>query len=360
MAFNSIYEGKKVLLTGHTGFKGSWMALWLTQLGAKVFGYALEPASKDDNFVCCGLDRIIHHRIGDVRDAAALKAYFHEVQPDIAFHLAAQPLVLKSYEEPAPTFETNVMGTVHFFEAVRNTSSVQVAVNITSDKCYDNKEWVWGYRENDPMGGKDPYSASKGCAELITASYMHSFFDRSDCRVASARAGNVIGGGDWAINRIVPDFFRSIKNRTSLYLRNPYATRPWQHVLEPISGYLQLGAALFTSQEYCGGWNFGPSYSGNYSVKELVDAMIKYSKTGSIQLPEKEQALHEAHLLKLDISKAISLLKWQPVLDFQDTIEFTVDGYLDQLRNKELLRSRMQQIQLFVNKAVSKQISWAY
>ncbi|RZK77303.1 MAG: CDP-glucose 4,6-dehydratase [Pedobacter sp.] len=307
MSFFDIYRGKKVLVTGHTGFKGSWLAIWLKELGAEVYGYALEPISDMDNFVKCDLIRQINHYEGDIRNAAQLKKIFQQVQPDFAFHLAAQPLVLLSYEDPVGTFDTNLMGTVNFWEAVRNTPSVKAAVNVTTDKCYDNKEWVWGYRENDPMGGKDPYSASKGCSELITNSYSESFFKaEGTCNIASARAGNVIGGGDWAVDRIVPDYFRALKAGEKLEIRNPYATRPWQHVLEPLSGYLNLGAELYLKgKEFAGGWNFGPEDIINYSVKELIDEIVLLDKRTGYIIPDNILKPHEANLLKLDISKAV-------------------------------------------------------
>lgn len=360
MTFNNCYNGKKVLLTGHTGFKGSWLAIWLKSLGAEVYGYALAPTSAQDNFVSCGLENQIHHKIGDVRDLDALKKYFLEVKPDIAFHLAAQPLVLLSYKDPINTFETNLMGVVNFFEAVRATSSVKVAVNITSDKCYDNREWVWGYRENDPMGGKDPYSASKGCSELITNSYMDSFFLNSETNIGSARAGNVIGGGDWAEDRIVPDFFRAIQKDAPLFIRNPNATRPWQHVLEPLSGYLNLGQALFDKgKSFSGGWNFGPEDSANYSVGYLIEGLIREFEHGSYESPILTEKPHEAHLLKLDISKAVNLLKWKPVLSFQETVEFTVNGYKADLSGRYLYNDREEQIQMFAERAALKKIEWA-
>lgn len=364
MSFNNCYKGKKVLLTGHTGFKGSWLAIWLKELGADVYGFALAPYSQDDNFVTSKLDQLIHHREGDIRDPDHLKQYFLEVQPDFAFHLAAQPLVLLSYQDPVGTFETNLMGVVNFFEAVRATPSVKVAINVTSDKCYDNKEWVWGYRENDAMGGKDPYSASKGCAELITASYIHSYFgDNNTCVVASARAGNVIGGGDWAENRIVPDYFRAAKAGQKLTLRNPYATRPWQHVLEPLSGYLNLGAALYENgKAYSGGWNFGPEDTANYSVKELIDRMLLIDSSGGYEIPDLGEKPHEATLLKLDVSKAVNRLNWRPALTFDETVAFTVKGYKDELDYNEgtsLYNSRVKQIEEYTYKAVNKNIAWA-
>jgi CDP-glucose 4,6-dehydratase len=361
MSFNNIYKGKKVVITGHTGFKGSWLAIWLNLLGAEVFGYALAPISDMDNFVTCNLTKHINHHEGDVRDGEQLKQYFQQIEPDFAFHLAAQPLVLLSYQNPAETFEINLMGTVNFFEAVRCTPSVKVAVNVTTDKCYDNKEWVWGYRENDPMGGKDPYSASKGCSELITNSYKESFFNKSGtCSIASARAGNVIGGGDWAQDRIIPDYFRAVKNSEKLLIRNPHATRPWQHVLEPLSGYLALGVSLYLNgKEFSGGWNFGPDDSTNYSVKTLIDKILSIDNNGGYVIPENIGKPHEANLLKLDISKAVNQLNWRPVLSFDETVEFTLTGYTDDISNNNLLEKRKQQIYSYIDKAALKNISWA-
>lgn len=362
MSFNNIYKGKKVIVTGHTGFKGSWLAIWLKQLGADVYGYALAPTSAQDNFVTCGLADKIHHHEGDVRDGAGIISYFKEIQPDIVFHLAAQPLVLLSYQDPIGTFDTNLMGVVNFFEAVRQTPSVKVAINVTSDKCYDNKEWVWGYRENDPMGGKDPYSASKGCAELITSSYTHSFFsEEGSCLVASARAGNVIGGGDWAKDRIVPDYFRAIKTDTKLSIRNPYATRPWQHVLEPLSGYLNLAAKIYAEGRiYCGGWNFGPEDTANYSVLDLIERMQAIETRGGYEIPTGLKKMHEAVLLKLDISKAVNFLKWRPVLSFDETAVFTVKGYQADIdKAGDLFDERVKQINEYIEKAHEKLIDWA-
>ena len=361
MSFQNIYKGKKVLITGHTGFKGSWMAIWLKELGADVYGYALSPTSDLDNFVGCNLAIEINHRVGDVREGAALKSYFNEVQPDFAFHLAAQPLVLLSYSDPVNTFDTNLMGTVNFFEAVRATPSIKAAVNVTTDKCYDNKEWVWGYREDEPMGGKDPYSASKGCSELITNSYIESFFKKEGtCSVASARAGNVIGGGDWAADRIIPDYFRAVKESQKLEIRNPHATRPWQHVLEPLSGYLALGAMLFSEgKKFSGGWNFGPEDVENFSVKQLIDNMLVHDKTGGYTIPQSVEKPHEANFLKLDISKAMTYLKWRPVLNFDETVLFTLSGYQDDIKGDNLFIKRKHQIASYTEKASKKNIEWA-
>ena len=354
-SFSGIFNNKRVLITGDTGFKGSWLSIWLKELGAQVYGYALPPRSEIDNFVVCGLDKYIHHQDGDIRDAETLLNFFKKVQPDIAFHLAAQPIVLESYENPHYTFETNMMGVVNFFEAVRISPSVKVAVNITSDKCYQNNEWIWGYRENDPMGGHDPYSASKGCSELITQSYIHSFFSSGkECAVASARAGNVIGGGDWAPFRIVPDFFRAVKENKKLIIRNPDAVRPWQHVLEPLGGYLLLASKLWTDgSTFSGGWNFGPVETNHATVRELIEAIIRVTGTGDYEVPFAEKVLHEARLLKLDISKANAQLKWKPVLNFKETVEYTVNGYLDEQNSScNHYEKRVNQIQSYLRSAV--------
>jgi len=353
------YNGKKVLITGDTGFKGSWLAIWLKQLGAEVYGYALPPQRKEDNFVRCKLNEKIHHLDGDIKDLNKLKNYFEEVQPEFAFHLAAQPIVLESYENPHYTFETNVMGTVNFFEAVRNTPSVKAAVNITSDKCYQNNEWVWGYRENDPMGGKDPYSASKGCSELITNSYQNSFFaQNTHCAIASARAGNVIGGGDWSDYRIVPDFFRAIKKNEKLIIRNPHTTRPWQHVLESLGGYLLLVSKLYSEgNKYSGGWNFGPLDQANHKVSELIETIIKYYGKGDVVFEESSEKLYEANALKLDISKAMMNLKWEPVLSFEELIEYTVEGYKTEFTESDVYEERIKQIENYCLSAKTKNIS---
>jgi len=345
--FNNAYKGKKVLLTGDSGFKGSWMCIWLRDLGAEVYGYSLPPLSDMDNFVKTGLSSKIKHIDADVRDKDKLVSFFNEVKPDIAFHLAAQPLVIDSYKNPHYNFETNLMGTVNFFEAVRNCPNVKAAINVTTDKSYQNNEWVWGYRENDPMGGDDPYSASKGCSELITHSYIKSFFSKEGtCHVASGRAGNVIGGGDWAENRILPDMMRSLLNNTSAEIRNPDSVRPWQHVLEPLSGYLKLGEKLLREgKKYSSGWNFGPAAYENYTVGDVVDQVKKNIPSINIIAPKQTEKLHEAGLLKLDITKAVNQLQWKPKLNFEQTIKFTTDGYeVDMKKGSDVYSARVEQI----------------
>jgi len=348
--FGGIFKGKKVLVTGDSGFKGSWMCLWLKVLGADVYGYSLPAKSPLDNFETTRLSGKIHHQDGDIRDLESMKAFFHKVQPEIAFHLAAQALVIQSYNDPVETFSSNLMGTVHFFECVKSTPSIRAAVNVSSDKCYDNKEWVWGYRENDPMGGKDPYSASKGCAELIFNSYLHSFFQApGSCAIASGRAGNVIGGGDWAENRIIPDVFRAYKAGEPVQVRNPFSTRPWQFVLEPVFGYMKLAEKLWLSPgEFEGGWNFGPLDNHNYSVGQLLEKVQQRIPGLQVESPELKAKPHEAHLLKLDISKAVSLLNWRPLLGFNQTVEFTVQGYLDEINQvNDLYEARFAQIEAY-------------
>lgn len=351
--FNSTYKNKKILITGHTGFKGSWMAIWLKELGAEVFGYSLEPYTEKDNFNTTGLSNKIHHKIGDVRSKEDLQDYFNEVKPDIAFHLAAQPLVIESYNNPHYNFETNLMGTVNFFEAVRNCSSVKVAINVTTDKCYQNNEWLWGYRENDAMGGDDPYSASKGCSELITNSYIKSFFTKDNtCHVASGRAGNVIGGGDWAENRIIPDVLRAYQNNETSQIRNLNSVRPWQFVLEPVFGYMKLAEQLFhNGKSFSGGWNFGPSSYENYTVGDVVNEVKKVISTLKVNSPVLTEKLHEAGLLKLDITKAVNQLGWKPRLNFEETIKFTIEGYLDEFSNlNNIYDCRVKQINSYCNK----------
>jgi len=349
--FSDIFKGKKILITGDTGFKGSWLSIWLMHLGAEVYGYALPPKGEQDNYVLCDLDSMVTHCDGDVRDRENFIDYFQKTKPDIAFHLAAQPLVLRSYEDPHETFSTNIMGTVNFFEAVRETQSVKVALNITSDKCYHNNEWRWGYRENDRMGGGDPYSASKGASELITSSYISSFFSKDNTtNIATARAGNVIGAGDWAKNRIIPDYFRAKKINRSLVIRNPNSTRPWQHVLEPLGGYLTLAEQLYQNgKKIQGGWNFGPSDNANYTVSELIHEILKFDNGVKCTF-ETNSNNNEAKLLKLDISKARYELDWHPILHFTETVKHTVEGYLSDLNGNSSYENRIKTIETYTNK----------
>ena len=353
--FSDTYRGKKILITGNTGFKGSWLALWLLELGADVYGYALPPEREEDNFVVCELEQKMHHSEGDVRELDSLLGCFRKIQPEIIFHLAAQSLVLESYKKPHDTLSTNVLGTVNIFEAIRHTPSIKVAINVTSDKCYQNNEWIWGYREHDPMGGKDPYSASKGASEIITSSYIQSFFSNDNTsNVASVRAGNVIGAGDWAENRIIPDYFRAKKSNTQLVIRNPNATRPWQHVLEPLSGYMHLASTLYNEgKTFQGGWNFGPLDGINRTVTELIEEIVKHDSNNDVVYDNSNNNL-EANLLKLDISKAVSQLNWMPVLDFEETLKYTIEGYLSDLDGNSAIGDRLKTIE-FYTEAAKKQ-----
>ena len=322
----AFWQGKTVFLTGHTGFKGSWLALWLSSLGARVHGYALSPPTSPDLFTQARVgDGLASHTVADVRDPGALAAALRSCEPDIVLHLAAQPLVRSSYAEPVMTYAVNVMGTVHLLEAARTCKSVRSIVIVTTDKCYENKEWAWGYRESEPMGGHDPYSSSKGCAELITAAYRDSFLASAGIAVASARAGNVIGGGDWAMDRLLPDFFRAAKAGHVLEVRYPDATRPWQHVLEPLSGYLTLAEQLFThGQPVAQAWNFGPADEDAKPVRWLLDRLTAQMPGTSWRHVGGEH-VHEAGYLKLDSSKARSLLHWSPRWALAEALSRTVD-----------------------------------
>jgi CDP-glucose 4,6-dehydratase len=309
---SAFWNGKRVFVTGHTGFKGGWLTLWLNQMGARVCGYALQPPSEPNLFAAARVSDICDSRIGDIRDGYALRAAMQSFKPEIVLHLAAQPLVRLSYKEPVETYSTNVMGLVGVYEAVRATDSVRSIVNVTSDKCYENREWVWGYREIDPMGGYDPYSSSKGCAELITAAYRRSYFAQNGVGLASARAGNVIGGGDWAADRLVPDFIRSVTRGEKLIIRSPNATRPWQHVLEPLSGYLALAERLHADLAFGDGWNFGPDEDSVKPVQWIADTICREWGDGASWGLTADADLHEAGNLSLVSAKAHQQLKWRP------------------------------------------------
>lgn len=322
------YKGKRVLITGHTGFKGSWLAQVLVRLGAEVAGYALPPGSKSSHFELLGLRNAITHIEGDIRDLTRLSRTVQEFAPQSVFHLAAQALVRRSYVDPVDTFSTNVMGSVNLLEVARQTPSVRSLVLITSDKCYENHEWIWGYRENDQLGGHDPYSASKAAAEIVFSAYRRSFLTaRRDFGAATTRAGNVIGGGDWAQDRIVPDCIRAITEGRPVALRNPTATRPWQHVLEPLSGYLVLGAALLSDPvRYSGAWNFGPPSTQCRTVGEVADVIIRHLGRGAVKHGD-SASQHEAQLLQLNCDKAHQMLRWYPRWDIDKTLEMTADWY---------------------------------
>ena len=347
------WSGKKVFLTGHTGFKGGWLSLWLQQLGAEVTGYALQPPTNPSLFEVANVAQGMTSIIGDIRDAEALNKAMRNAAPDIVIHMAAQPLVRYSYVNPVETYSTNVMGTVHLLEAVRQTPSVRAVVNVTSDKCYDNKEWVWGYRENEAMGGFDPYSNSKGCAELVTSAYRNSFFNPEKyanhrVALASGRAGNVIGGGDWADDRLIPDILRAISDNKPVVIRSPHAIRPWQHVLEPLSGYLLLAEKLYTQGvAYAEGWNFGPADEDAKPVQWIVEQLKQqWGEGASWQLDGGEHP-HEAHYLKLDCSKAKMRLDWQPRWHLGHTLEMIVAWQQAWLAKKDMRSFTLKQIEQY-------------
>ena len=341
------WKGRKVFLTGHTGFKGSWLSLWLKQLGAHVTGYALEAPTVPAIFEVAKARETLQKSIhGDICDIDTFKKSMQEASPEIVIHMAAQSLVRDSYTDPVRTYNTNVMGTVHMLEAARSTSSVKAILNITTDKCYENNEWVWGYRENEPMGGHDPYSNSKGCAELVSSSYRRSFLQDSKIALATARAGNVIGGGDWAKDRIVPDAMHAFINNKPLLVRNPLATRPWQHVLEPLSGYLLLCQQLIEQpKEFDQGWNFGPNDEDAQPVATLADIMVKsWGENAQWQLDEGAHP-HEARDLKLDCSKAKTLLKWNPIWNLDRALSETVQWYKAWHNNEDMHKFTLRQIE---------------
>lgn len=354
--FDGIYSDKKVLITGHTGFKGSWLSLLLHKLGANVYGYALEPPTTPSLFEEAKIGELITSYIGDVRDLDQLSHVFDQVKPEIVIHMAAQPLVRDSYKIPVETYAINVMGTVNVLEACRRTSSVKVIVNVTTDKCYENKEWHWGYRENEPMGGYDPYSNSKGCSELVTSSYRNSFFNPKDYNehgvaIASARAGNVIGGGDWAGDRLIPDFIRAISQNRKVVIRSPYAIRPWQHVLEPLNGYLTLAAKLFSEgPKYDGGWNFGPDDKDAKNVEWITRTLCNLWGNGASYAVDTNPQPHEANYLKLDCSKAKAELGWEPRWNIHKTLESIVEWNKVYLRGENVRKITENQIEEYYNK----------
>ncbi|MDX4027744.1 CDP-glucose 4,6-dehydratase [Aliarcobacter skirrowii] len=360
--FSGIYKDKTVLVTGHTGFKGSWLCFWLSQMGAKVIGYSLEAPTNPNHIELLNLD--IVSIIGDIRDLDKLNQVFNEYKPDIVFHLAAQPLVRLSYENPIETYETNVIGTLKVFEACR-ANNVKAIVNITSDKAYENREWIWGYRENDPMGGYDPYSSSKGCADLLATSYRNSYFNINEYKkthntlLATCRAGNVIGGGDWAKDRLITDIMISVSLGKKVSIRNPKATRPWEHVLEPLSGYLHIGQKLLEEKvEFAEAWNFGPSDEGSITVEQVVQNVKKHWDKIDYEINQDPNQLHEANLLKLDCSKAHILLKWKDVWDSETTFEKTVKWYKSYYENnKEILTQN--DLESYIADAKIKNIEWS-
>lgn len=345
------YKNKKVFITGHTGFKGSWLALWLTLLGAKVKGYALEPYTDPSNFIAINLDSKVESEIGDILDREKLNKSISYFKPDIIFHLAAQPLVRLSYLEPIKTYETNVIGTLNTLEAARKCSSVKAFVNITTDKCYENIEKNYAYKENDKMGGYDMYSSSKGCSEILSASYRNSFLKDEGFLLATARAGNVIGGGDWSTDRLVPDCIKAINKNEDIIIRSPQAIRPWQHVLEPLSGYLTLGEKLLEGkQEFADGFNFGPESNSVLTVKDIVKKIINYYGKGNVII-HPDTKFHEANLLMLDITKAKTKLDWHPKYNANEAIEKTVLWYKNfYTEEKNILNFTINQINEYMEK----------
>lgn len=351
------WKDKKVFVTGHTGFKGTWLSIWLHKLGAKVTGYSHTPPTHPSLFDCCQGNQLLHSITGDIRDANQLQAAMRKADPDIVFHLAAQPLVRESYRTPVDTYATNVLGTVHVLEAVRQNNlqggAIKAVVNITTDKCYENREWLWGYRENDPLGGFDPYSNSKACSELVTSSYRDSFFHPNKypehgVAIATARAGNVIGGGDWADDRLIPDFFKAICNQTTLVIRYPGSVRPWQHVLEPLSGYLLLGQRLMEEGvRYAGAWNFGPEDNDAKSVEWIVRRFCHLWGEGATYKVQSDNQLHEASALKLDISKAKHTLKWSPRWNLDRALKTTAEWYQAYLQKENMLEVCRDQIKQY-------------
>jgi CDP-glucose 4,6-dehydratase len=372
MHFAGIYRGKRVLVTGHTGFKGAWLSEWLLALGAEVAGLALPPQTTPSLFDQLGLAARMHHALGDIRDLPTVRQAIEGFRPDFVFHLAAQPLVRLSYAQPVETYATNVMGTAHVLEAVRLAARPCVVVAITTDKCYENREWAHSYREEDPMGGYDPYSSSKGAAELIIAAYRRSFFSsqlsalssQPVVKLASARAGNVIGGGDWALDRIVPDCIRSLRAGSPIPVRNKIATRPWQHVLEPLSGYLWLGACLANSQlsafssQLASAFNFGPPLTSNRTVAELVQEVLRHWPGQWVDQSD-PHAVHEAKLLNLATDKAHHLLQWRPVWDFAETIQQTVCWYRTaDTEPASIAAFTRQQLQTYAEAARTAGLAW--
>jgi len=359
--FNGVYENKRIFITGHTGFKGSWLAFWLQSIGAIAKGYSLAPNTKPSHWSLLNLD--MESVYGDIRDEKKLAKEISVFEPDIVFHLAAQPIVRLSYDKPVETYETNVIGTLKVFEACRTVNSVKAIVNITTDKVYDNKEWVWGYRENDALGGYDPYSSSKACSEILTASYRNSFFNLNEygkshnVLISSVRAGNVIGGGDWAADRLIPDIMKATDRGDTTEIRNPVATRPWQHVLEPLSGYLLLGSELLKgNKKLAESWNFGPEDSSNLSVKQVCDYIVKYWDKAKFKFGEVSKGPHEANLLKLDCSKANSVLEWNPVWGNETCFMKTAEWFKNFYENKTI--NTEDDLINYIEAARKKQLIW--
>jgi len=351
--FGNFFEDKNVLVTGHTGFMGSWLSIWLNELSANVIGYALPPYTEKDNFVVTNLEKKIKNVIGDIRDYEKLNDIFKKFNPNIVFHLAAQPIVRKSYSIPKETYDVNVGGTVNLFEAFRNHESSRVLINVTTDKVYKNREWIWGYRENDRLGGYDPYSSSKSCSDLITSAYRQSYFNPENSNmkkiVSSARSGNVIGGGDWQEDRLIPDCMKAIEVNEEICIRNPKSIRPWQHVLDPIRGYLMLAMNMWEGNKlFSGAWNFGPDSNSIYCVNDVVEKILEYLGKGNYKClsPQECDDLHETEILMLDNSKSFRYLGWKPGIDIDDTIKLLCDWYIEEELDYEF---DVKQIKTYLN-----------
>ena len=344
------WQGKRVFITGHTGFKGSWLSLWLQQLGAHVKGYSLPAPTNPSVFDLCDVQSGMESEIDDIRDLEQIKKSMASFAPEILIHMAAQPLVRHSYVDPVETYQTNVLGTVNVLEAARAVDDLKVIISITTDKCYQNNEWEWGYRENDPIGGDDPYSSSKGCAELVSAAYKKSFFDTADRpkRIATVRAGNVIGGGDWAEDRLIPDILNAFEKSEPIRLRNPHAIRPWQHVLEPLSGYLMLAEKLWDAEKnYLSAWNFGPHPDSMVQVGLIAESMASQWGSGAKIKTDDGHHPHEASILKLDISRALSYLGWAPKLSLQRALGLIIEWHKAYLDDRDMREITLQQIKAF-------------
>lgn len=354
--FDNFYCGKRVLVTGHTGFKGSWLSIWLHELGAEVVGVSQDPFTNRDNYVLSGIgNKMMADLRSDICDGQKMKEIFQKYQPEIVFHLAAQPLVRYSYEQPVETYEANVMGTIHVMEAIRATSSVKVGVMITTDKCYDNKEQMRGYKEDDPFGGYDPYSSSKGACEIAIQSWRRSFFNPEDygkkhhVSLASVRAGNVIGGGDWALDRIIPDCIKALEQDKVIDIRSPKAIRPWEHVLEPLSGYMLLAKKQWEHPtEFCEGWNFGPESESVSTVWEVATELIKNYGKGKLKDSSDPNAVHEAKLLMLDITKAKTKLGWKPRMNMQQCMDLVADWY-KRYQKEDVYQLCVEEIEKYIN-----------
>lgn len=345
---SNFWLGKRVFLTGHTGFKGSWLSLWLQSMEAEIKGYALNPPTETNLFTVAKVGEQMESEIGDIRDLESLTKSMRAFNPDIVIHLAAQPLVRYSYQAPVETYSTNVMGTVNVLEAARKCRNLKAIVNITTDKCYENKEWLWGYREDEAMGGFDPYSSSKGCSELVTAAYRQSFFQNAGVGLASARAGNVIGGGDWSSDRLIPDILKAFENNEPVIIRNPNSIRPWQHVLEPLSGYLMLAQALYENpSDYAEGWNFGSNDDDAKTVQFIVECLAAVWGDNAHWILDAKNNPHEAHYLKLDSSKAKAHLAWQSAWRLQDALEKTVQWHQNFLSGTDMKFVSLSQIKAY-------------